>query len=65
MIGSTHKRQSLPSTANDNHPLNPNYKELYQECKKNVAIFMKKVDNEISTILSNHEKEKKKLKKEI
>jgi hypothetical protein len=56
MIGSTHKRQSLPSKPSDNHPHNPNYKELYQECKKNVAIFMKKVDNEISTILSNHEK---------
>lgn len=39
-----------------------NYRELYLECKKNVSLFMKQVENEISKILKNHEEEKKRLK---
>ncbi len=31
-----------------------NYRELYLECKKNVSLFMKQVENEISKILKNH-----------
>ena len=31
-----------------------NYKELYEEAKKNVALFISQVENEISKILSKH-----------
>lgn len=34
-----------------------NYKELYEETKKNVALFIVQVDNELSKILKKHEKE--------
>lgn len=33
------------------------YKELYEETKKNVALFIAQVDNELSKILKKHEKE--------
>lgn len=38
-----------------------NYKELYLECKKNVALFIKHVDTQMADILSKHEEEKKNL----
>jgi ribosome biogenesis GTPase A len=31
-----------------------NYKELYEENKKNVALFISQVDNELGRILKNH-----------
>ncbi len=31
-----------------------NYKELYLDCKKKVAIFMAQVEAEISSILKKH-----------
>jgi hypothetical protein len=31
-----------------------NYKELYEETKKNVALFISQVDNELSRILIKH-----------
>lgn len=42
-----------------------NYKDLYLECKKNVAIFMKHVDTEMTNILNTHAQEKRKLEEEI
>lgn len=42
-----------------------NYKELYLDCKKKVAIFMGQVEAEISSILKKHEAEKRTLQEEI
>jgi hypothetical protein len=41
------------------------YRQLYLECKKNVSLFMRQVDAELSTILTAHEQEKNSLRAEI
>lgn len=40
------------------------YKQLYEEAKKNVAVFISHVDRELSKILMEHQKEKDELRRE-
>lgn len=41
------------------------YRQLYLDCKKNVSLFMRQVDAELSAVLNAHEQEKNSLRAEI
>jgi hypothetical protein len=59
------RREQLASHLQDDKEEAVDYRQLYLECKKNVALFMQHVDSELSTILASHEKEKNALKAEV
>lgn len=45
MISSFWKQEPTLSRDPSSNAPEPNYKQLYQECKQNVALFMKQVDH--------------------
>jgi hypothetical protein len=48
------RREQLASHLQDDKGEAVDYRQLYLDSKKNVALFMQHVDSELSTILANH-----------
>ena len=55
---------SLANKTITNSSKQQNYKQMYEQVKKNTSVFIKMVESEVSKMLLQHKKEKMRLEKE-